>query len=113
MSPYQYLAIEERERAIISGAEERIRMARDEANYHPFPIKMRPAEAEDIRPGIVIWHRCGDLVPYWNVVSEPLHYGDAFKAYVADDGCRYGLEGAYIDLEDTPNKLIRELRKIL
>ena len=76
-------------------------IVRSEVDACPPPVKRRPAEAKDIREGTVIWHiraaeHGGD---YWNVVDEVRDPHDPFKAYVADDGCRHGLDGAYIDLD--------------
>ncbi len=99
MTPTEYLKIEKELRQIIETTRILINEARFEADKCPPPKNRRPAKASDITEGAIIWHERqkeygGD---YWNVVSTPLHYGDPFKAYVADDGCRYGIEGAYIE----------------
>jgi len=62
------------------------------------PTNIRPATARDCaRVGNVIWHPDFDKdAPRWNIVDEPLHYGDDFKAYVSD-GCRYGLHNAFVE----------------
>ena len=98
-TPSDYLRIEREQAAIIEAAEQRIAEAREQADKCPPPRNRRPAKASDIVEGAIIWHtraaeHGGD---YWNIVSEPLHYGDPFKAYTADDGCRYGIEGAYLE----------------
>ncbi len=56
----------------------------------------------------------GQAILVWNgedytelTIEEVLRPSDLFKGYTADDGCRYGLEGAY--LNSTPNKAIAEL----
>lgn len=100
MTPTEYLNLERQQLAIIQAAQRRISEAREEADKCPPPANRRPARASDIVEGAIIWHERkaehgGD---YWHVVDEPLSYGDAFKAYCADDGCRYGLHGAYVDL---------------
>lgn len=100
MTPTEYLEIEKEQGEIIKEAERRILEARKQADTCPPPEIRRPAKAEDIVRGAVIWHtraeeHGGD---FWNVVDGPLHYGDAFKAYCADDGCRYGLDGAYVEM---------------
>ena len=100
MTPAEYLAIKKADLAIIEAAEKRIEEARKAAHRCKPPKNRRPAWARDIVVGAVIWHERerrfgGD---YWNVVEEVLYPGDAFKAYCADDGCRYGLEGAYVEV---------------
>ncbi len=98
MTPQEFLKIEEDQSATIEKAKHKIYKARELADKCPFPSNSRPAKADDIKQGAIIWHKDGDNGPFWNIVSEPLHYGDDFKAYVADDGCRYGLVGAFVDL---------------
>jgi hypothetical protein len=97
--PKEYLEIEKQQRKIIEAAEARIFEARQQADKCPPPKNRRPAKADDIVEGAIIWHERpkehgGD---YWHVVAAPMHYGDAWKAYCADDGCRYGLNGAYVE----------------
>lgn len=101
LTPHDYLRILDEQNAIIEAATEKIDAARKAANKCPPPKNRRPACAKDIQPGAVIWHERdqrwgGD---YWHVVEELLHYGDPWKAYTADDGCRYGLDGAYVEEE--------------
>lgn len=62
------------------------------------PKKLRPATAADLtKVGQVVWYPHWDECK-WAMVEEPRDYGDAWKAYTAHDGCRYGLKGAYIEL---------------
>ena len=100
MSIKEYLVIKKEQEAIIERAEALIYTAREKADKEKFPKKKRPATAEDIKIGSVIWHyqkrEYGGS--FWIIVEEPLHYGDTCKEYIADDGCRYGLDEAYIDL---------------
>lgn len=99
MTPTEYLEIEKGLKQIIKTAQSIIFEARTEADKCPPPKNRRSAKASDIMEGVIIWHerekQYGD--DFWNIVAEPLHYGDPFKAYVADDGCRYGIEGAYVE----------------
>ncbi len=100
MTPSEYLKIEKEQRDLIHLAEKRISEARRKADKCSPPKNRRPAKASDIVENAIIWHEQdaefgGD---FWNIVAEPLHYGDDFKAYVADDGCRYGLKDAYVEL---------------
>ncbi len=68
------------------------------------PQNLRPATAEDIKVGARIWYDGSDGLdspsePYYcRVVEEVLHPNDPWKAYCADDGCRYGLDGAMVEM---------------
>ena len=33
---------------------------------------------------------------FWSIVEKVLYASDGFKAYEGNDGCRYGLDGAYV-----------------
>ena len=75
------------------------------------PKNLRPAKASDIVEGAIIWYpKWAELedfdddmneipVQCWKEVYEVKWPDDAFKAYTADDGCRYGLDGAYVEEE--------------
>lgn len=87
-------------------AEERVKAATEEADrlrnlaraiVPPPRKKVREAVASDIREGAIIWYL--DNESYWQMVFQVLHPSDPFKAYCAEDGCRYGLEGAYVEIE--------------
>ena len=88
---------------------EQARKAADEAGrlacMVEVPEKLRPAEAKDIIEGAIIWYPeyrdiSDEKYPCagWMLVREPLHYGDPYKAFTANDGCRYGLDGAFVEL---------------
>lgn len=101
MTPVEYQKIEKGQRKIIEAAERRISDARKQADKCPLPKKLRPAKASDIKEGTIIWYpewaSRKDGTPGWALVQEPMHYGDDFKAYCADDGCRYGLKDACVE----------------
>lgn len=100
MTPEEYLNIEDEQQAIIEAAQKVISAARAKADKaKPPKDELRRALARDIRPGLIVWHDDGDDGWFWHVVDEPQHYGDDFKAYVADDGCRYGLRGAWVMID--------------
>jgi len=99
VTPREFLDFQAEQRKVIRGIERNIEQARRSADRCKPPERRRPAKASDIRFGRVIWHANGDNGWFWNVVVEPLHYGDPFKAYCADDGCRYGLDGAFVEME--------------
>ena len=73
------------------------------------PKNLRPAIAEDIKVGAIIWYphwaenidedEDGNEIPgcTWALVEKLLYHGDQYKAYYAEDGCRYGLHGAFVE----------------
>jgi hypothetical protein len=101
MTPIEYLKIEAEQTTIITAAEDKILAARKKADKCPLPKNLRPATARDIKELAVIWYpdwaSRRDGTPGWAVVEEVLHPDDQFKAYCADDGCRYGLDGAFVE----------------
>jgi hypothetical protein len=101
MTPLEYLQIESEQQEIIKAAQKKINDAREIAGECPPPVKRRKAEAGDIQPGAIIWHARDEDYggDYWHIVMVPRRYGDPQKAYVADNGSRYGLEGAYVEVE--------------
>ena len=102
MTPQEFLKIQREQYAIIDAAEKIISKAHEKVQKAKPPInELRKATADDLtRTGKIVWHDNGDEGWFWNVVQEPNHYGDSFKAYVADDGCRYGLDGAWVYKSD-------------
>lgn len=99
MTPKEYQVIQAEQIAIIDHARMIILKARQKADKSPFPRNVRPAEPKDIVEGQIIWHRNVDSgCSYWNIVDKVLHPNDPFKAYCADDGCRYGLDCAFIEI---------------
>lgn len=75
----------------------------DEAQKIAIPKKLRPATAKDIVEGAIIWypkHAYHDEVEDnagWMLITEVLYPSDAYKAFCSEDGCRYGLEGAFVE----------------
>ena len=64
------------------------------------PNKLRKAKPEDIVEGNIIWYMTGDYgEPHWHVVENVLYPHDNWKAYEAEDGCRYGLDGAVVEIK--------------
>lgn len=74
-------------------------VARTRAN---FPSKTRPATPADIKEGAIIWYarHHDDDYAGWHIVADVIDPRDDFKAYWyrADDGCRYGLFGAVVEI---------------
>lgn len=62
------------------------------------PSNLRKAEASDIVEGATIWYPANEYRDaYVNTVVAVRYPSDLFKAYVAEDGSRYGLDGAYVE----------------
>lgn len=93
------------------------------ASFAPLPEDLRPATPEDIQCGAVIWYperrieyplnvlnpnESGDAndARCWEVVEDVLRPSDAWKAYNAKSGSRYGLDGA----EDEPEHVVKLLK---
>lgn len=102
MTPRDFQRIERREQAKIQAAEEKIGAARERAEKCPPPESRRRATASDVVEGSVIWYEPHPMYAdegrwYWKIVSAVYDPGDDFKAYCADDGCRYGLDRAFVE----------------
>ena len=68
---------------------------------HPPLNQRREAQAKDIVIGANIWQYTSDDDGdkwYLQRVVEVLKPSDQFKAYIAEDGCRYGLDDAWIEI---------------
>lgn len=59
--------------------------------------QFRKARGEDLKSGVEILYLDGDYGPFIVTVEELLYSNDMFKAFIATDGCRYGLDGAYVE----------------
>jgi hypothetical protein len=87
-------------------------VAFEKAYKAPLPKHLRKATYEDIVSGAIIWYPRFANDSYsenWKYVDEVLSPQDAFKAYYAHDGCRYGLDGAYVEFK--PEGLTQKILK--
>lgn len=94
MTPKEFLRFESIQNAIIDRARKRICNAREEANKSGFPDRFRKAKPDDIVDGAIIWHRNGEE-HYWNICFGSR---DGGKAYLADDGCIYWIDNAFVEV---------------
>lgn len=106
MTPTQFLNIKRQKQSQIAALQVEIEDAWTESNKTPPPEQLRPATAEDIVIGAVIWYHRGpdELFPTewgWLEVEEVRDPGDEWKAFISD-GCRYGLYGAFVESTTTP-----------
>lgn len=70
------------------------------------PENLRPAIASDIVEGAILWYpnfhdeemgNDPETTPLWLMVDDVYSPSDPWKAYCANDGCRYGLDGAFVE----------------
>lgn len=63
----------------------------------PKDEELRPAKASDIRVGEMIFYPENPRRNSWIAfVQDVMWPDDDFKAYMSEDGCRYGLRGAFV-----------------
>lgn len=99
MTPKEYLKLRDEIRGIIRPLRDAINKAREAAELCEPPANRRRATEQDVVVGAVIWHQDRTGGWYWHEVEEVLHPSDDFKAYTADDGCRYGLHNAWVEMD--------------
>jgi len=60
---------------------------------------LRPAEPADVTIGQIIWYKDGDEGPFWTQVVEPFKHMNKYRAYEAHDGCKHGLNRAFVEIQ--------------
>lgn len=83
-------------------AQEVAEQALEDAETAKPPKNLRPATARDIVEDAIIWYpkRASDGDGCcWHLVYEVLRPSDEWKAYSDQHGCRYGLSGAFVEVE--------------
>lgn len=98
MTPKEFQKLEIEQIAIIERAQHTINVAREIAEKCEPPHKVRPVMANDIFPGAIVWQARkkkygGD---FWTIVQERDETSTPIEGYIADDGCRYSLDKAYV-----------------
>lgn len=79
-----------------------------------FDELFRPAEAKDIIQGNMVFLVGDENILYKMFIDEVLNPNSMFKAFCADDGCRYGLDELYIlKSTDDLHKEINKLKNII
>jgi hypothetical protein len=97
MTPEAFIRFRETQERRMRVAQEAIdRALRKAKKSKPPKTNLRRATPDDIQPGQIIWHGTDDRDLDWHIVEEVLQPDDKFKAYVAEDGCRYGLDQAWV-----------------
>ena len=100
MHPKTFIAQRNVYLAHIKVLQEKIALLEEQARSHPLPAQLRPATAADIVVDAVLWYPQWDS-PQWNIVETVRAPYDAYKAYESG-GCRYGLKGAFVEIEGSP-----------
>ena len=62
-------------------------------------IIFKQSGPEDIIEGAIVYIECDDGDLRKMAIKEVLRPNDSWKAFCADDGCRYGHDGCYIKHE--------------
>lgn len=85
----------------LSDARNKASAAEEAAEKAELPASLRPAEPRDIVEGAILWYPSGVYNDYdfWQYVSEVHSPDSPWKAYTANDGSRYGLDGAFVEVE--------------
>ena len=98
MTPEEYIKLRDAVNEIIAPLLESVARARELAESCQPPEGRRKATPQDIVEGAIIWHWRKEQHGgwYWHEIAEVRYPSDDFKAYVADDGCRYGLHNAWV-----------------
>ena len=93
MSPEEFVKIREEHFKDILKIKNKIKKLKELVDNSP--KNLIPATSNDIKVGNVIWLD-GDNGLVWMIIEEVLKPTDMFKAFIAEDGCRYGLDSCYI-----------------
>lgn len=88
----------------LQAAREKVANAKVLASETARPVgALRVATAADIMVGALLWYKRNedgdDENPwFWCIVEDVLLPNDLWKAFTAHDGCRYGLDGAMVEV---------------
>lgn len=96
MTAKEFLVMRAERAAIIDKLEDEINEAEGQVTIPPIE-QLRPAIADDVVEGAVFYYGVGGADPFWQIALSVQYPDDAFKAYVAEDGCRYGLHDAWVE----------------
>ena len=99
ITPKKYKEMKDKQTAIINCAKRIINQTYEIAKEYPLPENLRSAAADDIKINNIIWYPKNEHrdFHFWKIVEEVLYPSDPWKAYLGEDGCRYGLRGAFVE----------------
>lgn len=91
-----WINVSAKELEVIKEARAETQKARDAALDAPLPLYLRRATSSDLVEGTILWYP-DRHARKWSMVVDVQYADDPWKAYTAQDGCRYGLEGAFVE----------------
>ena len=94
----EYIAARKEAARVCEEAQILVANAEVNASAAKVPTIVRGATHEDVVVGAVLWYPEWDADNNWSIVDEVLNPDSLWKAYVANDGCRYGLDGAFVEV---------------
>lgn len=101
--------MEKKEEAIVINRQ--AQMLFEEAQKQPIPDNLRPATPEDITMGNILWYKDGDEGAFWTFIVEVINPSRLFKAYTDYNGCRYGLDGAFVEVKTEASSDFYDLKE--
>lgn len=99
MTAREFLELRSELGKAIRSIEEAIGKAESQIAIPPIE-KLRRATSSDVVEGAVFYYKVNESDPYWQIVYKVQYPDDDFKAYVAEDGCRYGLHEAWVEADN-------------
>ena len=98
MTPKEYVKFMLQSKRKISNLQHGIVRDRPSRNY-PLPMNVRKATKEDIIVGAVIWYKSTTYCDsHWRIVQYVLDAESVCKAFYAYNSCKYGLDGAFVEV---------------
>lgn len=99
MTASEFLDLRAELSVAIRHLEDAIDKAHEQVEIPPVE-KLRRATSSDVVVGAVFYYRVNEHDPYWQIVDRVQYPDDDFKAYVAEDRCRYGLHEAWVEIDN-------------
>ena len=96
MRPREYLMLKNTNETIINNIREQMHIAK---KYVEIPnIKnLRKMETSDVFVGQMVFYNNEDGW-FWHIIEEVYDTTDQFKSYCCEYGCRYGIDGKYVEV---------------
>ena len=96
----EYVRVKNRLEEEIAKMRRKIENVRKYALDCNLPENLRPATPRDIVVDAIIWvPDIDEEFAYWHLIEEVYSPSDPYKGYCAG-GCRYGLDGAFVEDKD-------------
>jgi hypothetical protein len=95
MTANEFIKLRKKLQKKIDALEDEISRAYDAVTI-PEMSQLRKATAADVIKGNAFFYRVGEDEPWWAIIADVRCPKDPFKAYVSEDGCNHGIEGAFV-----------------